>query len=575
MEGTAVAKRELYLDITCEETELLEIYLYQVDFLQQDTFRTKEYVFRMPEEGTPSDEAEPVELKEQFYEVWKQLLSEKIKTECFATDAVLLMSRLFMPLHRRHPEEKLFFTADAEPLHDCISMGRVVSMSMFDEKQYLGAGSRRRMKEKYHVLSEEVKHRKPFHLFLSEEREGTAAYLLTVTDDMLRTLEETHLSVAANEEPAAMKLAGILKRYPEADIVVDAASERLYRLFQNMNLFLHSRQIPVVYSLTSMLLALGKDRKRIFDSAEGKQIGIFVYRTYIRTAEAVRFGQFREGRMEERLYFYLPVRISSEKAWKKQFKNNRIWKALDVDGTGYEIDTTEEIKAKYTMKAGDEQFVLRVTNISIRRYLREYAVFEMETENCRYAGKIDKERIRTLGSCLYPEPHNGAMGAVNLPDLLELKIKTKESSYSLSAFHASQPGTGQAVWFSGLFTLGRKRKAGKKAEQVLLESCSDCMFVSGQKDEAVRVALVKDEYLRLIETELAAAAAPKKKSHREGRLNRGRKRQIRRLYEAFRYLAVSFGEGQERPAENSRTAVEEQRGTKIRVERLTQKFQLY
>lgn len=576
MDGAAVIKRELYLDVMCEETELSEIYLYQVDFLFGDSFRTKEYVFQMPE-GEPSEEdTEQPELKEQFLEVWKQLALEEIKTECYATDAVFVMSRLILPLRRKHPEEKLFRPGKAEPLHDCISMGRVVSMSVFDEKQYLGAGIRRRMKEKYHALSEEVKRRKPFHIFLSEDREGTTALSLFVTDYGLHVLEECSLSGNANEEPAAAKLCEVLQKYPEADILVDAAGEKLYRMFQNMHLYMHFRKIPVLYSMTSMLLALGKDRKRIFDSAEGKRRGLFVYREYIRTAEAIRFGQFHEANVIERLNFYLPVSIPTERAWKKQFKNNQVWKPLTADGTGYEIDATEEIKAKYVIKAGDEQFVLRVTNLSIRRFLRGYAVLELETENRRYAGRVDKERIRELGSSLSLEYHNGSLGAVSCPDFLEIKLKTKKSTYALSAFKRQQEEQGQKkeVWLNGLFSLGEKKK-GKKQKQLLLESCSERMTVSEKKEEAIRIALVRDEFLRHIEQELARAAAPKKKSHREGRLTGAKRREIRRLYEAFRYLFVSFGEEQRSCVETLTAAVEQERGTAERITRLLQKFQLY
>ncbi|MGN0505338.1 MAG: hypothetical protein ACI4FZ_02185, partial [Lachnospiraceae bacterium] len=81
-------RRELYLDVTSEEFELTEVYLYQVDFLQDDSFRTKEYVFHEPTEEELDEQPELLELKEQFLEVWKKLLSEKVKTECYATDAV-------------------------------------------------------------------------------------------------------------------------------------------------------------------------------------------------------------------------------------------------------------------------------------------------------------------------------------------------------------------------------------------------------------------------------------------------------------------------------------------------------
>ncbi|MGN0505339.1 MAG: hypothetical protein ACI4FZ_02190, partial [Lachnospiraceae bacterium] len=528
-----------------------------------------------------------------------KLLSEKVKTECYATDAVLVTEQLFDPLQRKYPKMHLLpeRRGAQEVLHDCISMVRVVPMSVFDEKQYLGAGIRRRMKEKYHVLSEEVKRKKPFHIFLvtSEEKLQTPSLFVAVTDENLSVTEEVRMDGSANEEQTAARLCDILLRYPEADILTDRTEEKLYGLFRNMYLFMNVKQIPVLYSMTGMLTALGKDVSRILSSVKEevseqacfeRKTGdasepalrewIYLYRTYIKNAEAARLGCLKEDTVVERLYFYLPVRISSEQDFRKQFRKNNVWKQVG-DGA-YEIDTTGEIRAKYTIKAGEEQFVLRVSKISIRRYLREYAVFELETENRCYPGLADREHIRQLGACLFLRQHTDRKipGEKVLPDLLELKIKTKDSAYALSAFALpKEAGWRKDVWLNGLFLLGRKKSKKAKKGGLRTETCSEQMFVSRYHEDTFRIALVRDEYLSSIEEELAQAAAPKHTSDREGKLTCKKRRQIRKLYEAFRYLAVSFGEEERKTAEGLVWSVEKQCGTDIKTERLTRKFDYY
>ena len=71
------------------------------------------------------------------------------------------------------------------------------------------------------------------------------------------------------------------------------------------------------------------------------------------------------------------------------------------------------------------------------------------------------------------------------------------------------------------------------------------------------------------------AAAPKKHSHREGRLTYVKRRKIRHLYETFRYLEVSFGEKERNTSEELTASVRAQRGTDTREERLARKFAYY
>lgn len=135
MQSDLIVRRELYLDVAAEGSKLQEIYLYQADFLQDDSFCTKDYIFSAPVKE--EEEAEPIDIREQFLSVWQALLSKEIKTECYATDAMLVTEQLFCPLQKKYPKQELLSgtAPDEEALHDCISMCRVVPVSSFDEKQ--------------------------------------------------------------------------------------------------------------------------------------------------------------------------------------------------------------------------------------------------------------------------------------------------------------------------------------------------------------------------------------------------------------------------------------------------------
>lgn len=592
MQNDWIVRRELYLDVTAEGAELQEIYLYQADFLQDRSFCTKDYIFSVSVKEESEDAAELTDLREQFLSVWQALLAEEIKTECYATDAMLVMEQLFLPLQKKYPKQQLFpeGTPETEVLHDCISMCRVVPMSSFDEKQYLGAGIRRRMKEKYHVLSKEVKQVKPFYIILAAEYENdvsgfATAFFLAAADRKLHILEEYRLNGHIKEEQAAARLCELLIKYPEADILVNKTSRQLYKMVQNMNLFMGARQVLVLYSMASMLRALGKDTAQILSSVQDEVFWqqkteqdkkdllsewSYLYRVYLKYAVDARLKVIEDEKLIERLTFFLPVRISSEREFQKQFQRNSIWKEAGNGQSVYEIDATEEIRMKYIIRAGEEQFVLRISHVAVRRYLNDYAVLEFQAENCRYMGAADRKRIRQLGSKL----HVGYKADGSAPDLLEFKIKTKESSYALTAFVLpEEEASCRDVWLNGLFLLGRKKK--KKIKGLRLETCSKQMFVTEQPEDAVRTMLVKDEYLARLEAELAVAAAPKKHSHREGRLTYAKRRKIRHLYEAFRYLEASFGERERNASEELTASVRAQCGTDAREERLARKFAYY
>lgn len=592
MRDDLVVRRELYLDVTMDGPELQEIYLYQVDFKQDASFCTKDYAFSAPAKEEPVEQEELPDVREQFFSVWQELLSEEIKTECYATDAMLVMGQLLLPLHKKYPKQRLFpkATAEEETLHDCISMCRVVPMSFFDERQYLAAGIRRRMKEKYHALSSEVKQKKQFYIILAAEYENdvsdsVTALFFAAADEKLHILEECHLNENIKEEQAAARLCELLAKYPEADILINGTSGQLYQMVWDMNLFMSAGPVSVLYSMASMLCALGKNVTRILSSVQDEISGQqktkpekrnllhewnYLYRAYLKYAVDARLNTALEDKLVERLTFCLPVRISSGRRFQKQFRKNSIWKQVGSGQSVYEIDATEEIRMKYMIKAGEEQFVLRVNKISVRRYLREYAVLEIQAENRRYMGAADRKRICQLGSRL----HVGGKADGCYPDLLEFKIKTTEGSYALTAFALSKEETScQNVWLDGLFLLGRKKK--KKTKRFCLETCSGQMFVVEQPEEAVRTMLVKDEYLSRLEEKLAFAAAPKKSSHREGKLTHAKRREIRHLYEAFRYLETSFGERERKDFEELEASVRKRLGIDAKEERLARKFAYY
>ena len=74
----------------------------------------------------------------------------------------------------------------------------------------------------------------------------------------------------------------------------------------------------LILSLESMLTALGKSPLTT-DLVE-------MYVNYIKNQEEMRLGTFLPERLYSTHVFYLPVQISSEKAWKQQFAKNSVWK---------------------------------------------------------------------------------------------------------------------------------------------------------------------------------------------------------------------------------------------------------
>lgn len=588
MEYNAVTKRELYIDVVVSELEAEELYLYQVDFTSEETFRTKEYLFKTP--GEEETEEMP-DLLEQFYEQFTLLMQGNLPTEIFATDDAAVMAYVIEPLQKRYPEAKLFpINEGLEPIHDCISMVRVVPMTTFDERQYLSSMIRRRMKEKYHAVAENVKRETTKHLFLLQK--GTPEYpssiKVFVTDQSMQVEKEYTLLSKVSEETIATRLYEILQKYPEADILVDGVNRELYRSLHNMTMFMnYSLPSITVYSLQSMLRALGKNVEDVLEAVrkehgreqEDVSVWITVYQEYIKNIEALRFERFEDENIYRIHRFFLPVRLSSTAGFQRLMKNNSVWKLVEGSGNTYQLKPeNEELKAKYIITAGEEQFVLRVTDISCTRYLNNYAVLNITTENHFYPGNIDCDRINELGSYLYTA-EAGKNSIV--PTQLDMKLKLQGKTYTLTTARSSNEDKAKELWLSGLFLLGQK-KQGKK-ELVFADTSAEKMLVidgmysdKAYRMEGIDTALLKNECYHRIEEKLALVAAPKKAGMRPGKLTHRQKMQIRQLFEYFRYLRTSFGTEWETGTDTREMdLIDGLLHTTKTAERLEHKFSLY
>ena len=568
--------RELYIDVVIEESRLEEIFLYRVDFNKDRTFRTKEYLYKREEpEVTEPAEGEtlleepllPPDPLELFKEQWEQLCKEEVPTEVYATDACAVFAYVFEPLTKNDPDFSDYpvLNSGREFIHDCISMGRVVSMSSFDEEQYLSAGIRRRMKERYHEYVDEVKSEHKEHIFISQTLSGEMPVLLLfITDADFKIKKQVMLNRGMKEETLAVRFREILALYPEADVIADATTQELYHLFGNMNRFMGVEDKRMVFSLESMLTALGK-KPQVTDIVK-------TYLLYIRNQEEMRLGTFLPERLYSTHEFYLPVQISSEKAWKKQFAKNSVWKKTEEETYGFVSE--EDFKGKYLIKAGKEQFVLKLRGVSVQRYLKKYAVLRLETENYCYPGEADRERINELASCLFAGTSTG-------PDSLEIKIKNGKQAYSLTTVPVE--GNENQLWLNGLLMLGhKKKKSGKKA--LVLSTMKEKMYCvealeTLDEEQIIQTALIKDAILRKIEDALAMAMKSENNDFPAGGLAKQQERTIKDLYEKYRYMVVSFGENyeasQKQECKFTYDFTEENLETSEVADRLREKFGLF
>ncbi len=571
MADTVLKKRELYIDVAIKEEKLEEIYFYQVDFFRDETFRTKEYVYKKEEveikEGEEASEVTPPEPLDLFRFQWEQFCEEAVPTEVYATNAMQVMTYVFEPLMKQYPD---FIKAPSMPvgreyMHDCVSMGRVVSMSVFDEEPSLSSGIRRRMKERYHEYVDEIKKERQEHIFIRQTfSEEMAVLLILVADEEYKLKKQVMLNRGMKEETIAVRFREILSLYPDADVIADTMSPELYRLFHNMNQFMGVENGRYLFTMESMLSALGK--KPEYDDM------IKTYLLYVKNHEDMRMGSF----IAERLYsihsLYLPVQLSDENAWTKQFEKNTIWKQGDKEE--YVIAAEGELKGKYILKSGKEQFMLKLRKISIRRYLTKYAVIRLDVENYFYPGEADRSRINSLASNLF-------MGEKDGVDAIELKIKDGKQAYSLTTVSVS--GNENQLWLNGLLQLGKKSKK-KSKNALVLTSMSEYMYCVEnmeikEEEQIVQIALIRDGVFRKIEDSLAKAIRPEEGERPTGTLRKRQKKEVKRLFEMYRFIVVSFGENYEAAQKPEQKYVfdttETALGTVEVIERLKGKFGLF
>ncbi len=577
MTGAILKKRELYIDVVVKEEQAGEIFLYQVDFFRDYTFRTKEYLYvkeeievnaaeELSEAAATDEQLLPPEPLELFREQWELFCQTGVPTEVYATDAVKVMAYVMEPLMKKYPN---FTTAPLvregrEVFHDCVSMGRVISMSVFDEEQYLASDIRRRMKERYHDYVDEVKAERAEHIFIRQTlSEEMSILLITITDDKFRTKKQVMLNRGMKEETIAVRFREILSLYPEADVIVDTVTPEFYRLFRNMNQFMNMENRRMLFSLESMLAALGKTPE-ITDMVKA-------YLLYVKNQEEMRLGMF----LPERLYsihsFYLPVQLSEEKAWKKQFEKNTIWKQGEKEN--YYIAAEGDFKGKYILKAGKEQFILKLRKISLQRYLEKYAVLRIEVENYCYPGQADKDRINALASNLFA-------GMQEETEVMELKLKDGKQAYSLNA--VPREGNAGQLWLNGLLQLGVTKKKNKKP--LALTALREQMYCvdsneAVEEEELIQVAVIRDGVFRQLEDNLAAAVQPENGGCPTGSLLKRQKRAVKELFELYRYLVVCFGERYETAQKSMQKQLwktaEEKLGTTEVTARLDRKFGMF
>ncbi len=579
MAGTILEKRELYIDVVVNEGQTEEIYLYQVDFYRDRTWQAKEFLFRkedkMQEEKLQEERAEGMseaqgDIIEQFKEQWELLCREEVPTESYATDAGTVMDYVFEPLMKKYPGCKAVPErwTGREFIHDCVSMGRVISMSVFDEEVYLSAGIRRRMKERYHEYVDEIKKERPEHIFIRQAVvDDMTVIQWFITDARYRIHKQVMLHHTMKEETLAVRFREILSLYPEADIIVDVATPELYRLFHNMNQFMSVDTRRMLFSLESMLAALGK-RPEDTDM-------IKTYLLYVKNQEEMRHGNFFPERLYSIHSFYLPVQLSGESAWTKQFRKNTVWQQEGRES--FCISMEGERKGKYVVKSGKEQFGLKLRKISIHRYLKRYAVLRLDVENYYYPGEEDRKRINQLAACLLPDGESG--GA----DSIEIKVKDGQQAYALTTLPVE--GDGKQLWPNELLLLGRRNKKKEQGKgELLLSPMKDYLYCVEAKEvreeeQLIQAALIRDGVFRRIEDALAKAIRPENGDRPSGSLLKRQKRDIRELFEMYRYMIVAFGESFEATQRAELKQIWQQTEKRLETlavtERLQKKFDLF
>ena len=95
----------------------------------------------------------------------------------------------------------------------------------------------------------------------------------------------------------------------------------------------------------------------------------------------------------------------------------------------------------------------------------------------------------------------------------------------------------------------------------------------------IQIALIRDGIFRKIEDALAKAIKPENSDRPAGSLLKRQKREIKELFEMYRYIVVSFGESYETAQQTEKKqiwkATEEALETAEVTERLQKKFGLF
>ena len=161
MEFSKTVLRHVYIDVKVKDYMLEEVSLYQIDYKGDKSFRNEEIVYSQPLPGNSTDDegnpiavpAEPVDLRDMFFEKIVEYRNSGIQTRFFAINAREVMMNLLEPLKSVNPKAKRMFNEIADEclphewLTDCISMLRVIPMTDFDEIPEMNAGVRRRLKD--------------------------------------------------------------------------------------------------------------------------------------------------------------------------------------------------------------------------------------------------------------------------------------------------------------------------------------------------------------------------------------------------------------------------------------------
>ncbi|MCQ2537012.1 MAG: hypothetical protein MJ124_01305 [Lachnospiraceae bacterium] len=584
MELAKTVSRDLYIDVTLKENELSEIYLYLVDLKADKSFRTSEFEYSLPDDF-PEDEEKP-DLKMMFFEKFLELKTEGIKTSYFAIDAGEVMLSLIEPLKNADGKAKRAFNGIAESsapgewLTDCLSMGRVVAMTSFDERPELGANIRRRLKEKYHNVATEVKKTRDLHIFVRYDRPVKGPELsFKITDAAVNVIDDIRLHGRIDDDIMVAKTCELIAKYPEADIIADKTSAELYTLVNTAKRLSGDENKALVFSINSMLYALGKNN--VTPSTDS-------YRDYVLNAEALRFGRYEDNTVVGVHYLMLPLRYNSEKAWKSNFKKNSLWKKSDVCENEYVLigehkskskkkkENDGEIIGRLSVEKGNEKFVLKCSSVSVKKYIPGFAVLTMGIENHFYPGKHDVARINELCSSLW----GSSKADDSFPDVMNLQLKGDTKTYSLDTVKRNTAGV--EPWLGLLLTMGRK-KANRGGKYFLTKTLSERSYAyfddgtAGENEEsrdAIRTALIRSEYLLNIEKELAETVGIK---GRPGYvpMNKSRKKTVKHLNGAFNYMLTSYTYDVEHGEykENFCNAYKQRKG-KETEERLEKKFDL-